>query len=134
MDWDVFMEDPRDPTQMLTELHIPTGAVATSSIMKRTWMQGLQTRHHLIDPRTSEPAQTDWLSATVIAPEIITAEVYAKTILIGGPAELPGLLKNRPNISYIVVKPNGELMGSPNYKEFLYDLTSDSIYSTEHVH
>jgi FAD:protein FMN transferase len=134
LDWDVFMEDPRDPVQMLAELHIPTGAVATSSITKRTWIQGTQTRHHLIDPRTGEPAQIEWLSATVIAPEIITAEVYAKTILIGGPTELPNILKRRPDITCIVVQPNGQLMGSSNYKEFLYEFTTDSIVSTEHVH
>ncbi len=133
-DWDVFMEDPRDPAQVLAELHIPTGAVATSSITKRTWMQGTQTRHHLIDPRTGEPAQTDWLSATVIAPEIVRAEVYAKTVLIAGENELSNILKRRPDITCIVVKPNGELMGSPNYKEFLYELTPDSIDSVEHVH
>lgn len=134
LDWDVAMEDPRDPSQVLVELHLPTGAVATSSIMKRTWIQGTETRHHLIDPRTGEPAQTEWLSATVIAPDIITAEVYAKTILIGGATELPSILKRRPELTYIVVRPNGELLGSPNHKEFLYDFTPDSIVSTEHVH
>src|ERR1041385_1289891 len=57
MDWDVYLEDPRSPTEMLAQLHISSGAVATSSIMKRTWSQGEKMRHHVIDPRSGEPAQ-----------------------------------------------------------------------------
>ncbi|MCL5611830.1 MAG: FAD:protein FMN transferase, partial [Chloroflexi bacterium] len=83
-DWRVNIEDPRDPTQTAAALHVGPGAVVTSSIAKRSWNQGGQMRHHLIDPRIGEPVQTDWLSVTVIAPQITTAEVYAKALLIGG--------------------------------------------------
>ncbi len=82
--WDVYLEDPRDPAQMLAQLNIPSGAIATSSVLKRSWRQDGKPRHHLIDPRTGEPAQTEWLSVTVIYPDIIAADVHAKTILIGG--------------------------------------------------
>ena len=126
LDWDIFLEDPRDPMQMLTQLHVSEGAVATSSVMKRTWSQGEKVRHHLIDPRTGESAQTDWLSVTVIAPDVITAEVYAKAILIGGEGELPTLLNARPDVTFIAVDPNGNLLGSPNYKDFLYESTTDT--------
>ena len=119
MDWDVSLEDPRDPTRTLCQLHIGSGAVTTSSVMKRTWRQGEKPRHHLIDPRTGESAKTDWLSVTLISPDIITAEVYAKAILIGGEGELGDLLNARPNLTYIAVDPNGNLLGSPNYKDFM---------------
>src|SRR6185369_15388020 len=104
-DWDVSLEDPRRPTELLTQLHIPAGAIATSSIMKRTWSQGEKVRHHLIDPRTGEPAQTDWLSVTAISPNIITADVYSKAILIAGAQELPALLNAKPNLTFIAVDP-----------------------------
>src|SRR6266511_2545658 len=108
MDWDVYLEDPRSPTQLLAQLHIPSGAVATSSIMKRTWSQGEKVRHHLIDPRTGEPAKTDWLNVTVIAPSVITADVNAKE-----------------DLAFIAVDANGNLSGSSNYKEYLYEFTSE---------
>jgi len=131
MDWDVYLEDPRDSSQMLSQLHVSSGAVATSSVMKRTWSQGEKVRHHLIDPRTGEPANTDWLSITVISPDIATAEVYAKAILIGGEGELPGLLNKRPDITYIAVDQNGKISGSPNYKDFLYESTTDTNLSLD---
>lgn len=125
MDWDIYLEDPRSPTETLAQLHIPAGAVATSSIMKRTWSQGEKVRHHLIDPRTREPAQTDWLSVTVIAPSVVAAEVYAKAILIAGEKDLPSLLNAKKDLTYIAVKPDGTLSGSANYKEYLYEFTSE---------
>lgn len=125
LDWDIYLEDPRAPTEMLAQLHIPGGAVATSSTMKRTWSQGGARRHHLIDPRTGQPAETDWLSVTVISPEIVTAEVYAKAILIAGEKQLPGLLNGRPELAFITVDPQGNLSGSENYREYMYEFTSE---------
>lgn len=125
MDWDVYLEDPRSPTETLAQLHIPSGAVATSSIMKRTWAQGEKIRHHLIDPRTGEPAETDWLSVTVIDPDVIAAEVYAKTLLIAGERAIPTLLTVRPNLTFIAVNSAGNLSGSANHKEYMYELTSE---------
>jgi thiamine biosynthesis lipoprotein len=130
MDWDVYLEDPRDPTRMLTQLRIPSGAVATSSVSKRSWKQGEVPRHHLIDPRTGEPARTAWLSVTVICPTIIEADVYAKTILIGGWSSARKLLKANPGVTFIAVDLNGNLIGSSNYKEYIYEPATELFFST----
>lgn len=125
LDWDVYLEDPRSPAQTLAQLHIPSGAVATSSIMKRTWSQGQIVRHHLIDPRTGEPARTDWLSVTVMTSSIIDADVYAKAILVGGEKELPHLLKAGQHLTFISIDRDGNISGSPGYKEYMYEFTSE---------
>jgi thiamine biosynthesis lipoprotein len=127
MDWDVYLEDPRSPTEMLAQLHIPSGAVATSSIMKRTWSQGEKVHHHLIDPRTGDSAKTDWLSVTVISPSVVEAEVYTKAILIGGEQELSNLLNAKQELTFITVDPEGNVSGSANYKEYLYEFASNAF-------
>lgn len=130
MDWDVYLEDPRDPSQMLAQLHIPAGAVATSSIMKRTWRQAGKSQHHLIDPRTGSPAKTDWLSVTVICPDVIAADVFAKTILIGGRDVAEKIIETNPDLIYIAVDPQGNLVGSPKFKEYIYEPASDIFLAT----
>jgi len=127
MEWDVYLEDPRSPIETLAQLHIRSGAVATSSIMKRTWSQGEKVRHHLIDPRTGQPVKTDWLSVTVISTSVIDAEVYAKAILIAGAKELPYLLKKKQDLTFIAVDSDGNLSGSSNYKEYIYEYTSNAF-------
>jgi FAD:protein FMN transferase len=112
-DWAVYIENPLDPSRMLSVLSVPSGAVATSSVVKRAWTQNGQVRHHLIDPRTGESAQTDWLSVTVTAPSLLVAEVYAKVLLIAGPSGADKLVALRPDVEYLAVDPTENFYGTP---------------------
>ena len=105
--WRVGIEDPREPAVSIAQLQMGPGTVATSSVAKRSWKQGAALRHHLIDPRTGEPAVTDWLSVTVAAAEIAVAEVYAKALLIGGRNQLARLADWHPEAAYFAVGQNG---------------------------
>ncbi|HET8586809.1 MAG TPA: FAD:protein FMN transferase [Candidatus Limnocylindria bacterium] len=63
------------------------GALATSSVLKRRWQTAEGERHHLIDPRTGEPAGGVVVSASVAAPTCRAAEVAAKAALLLGPGD-----------------------------------------------
>ncbi len=117
--WPIGLEDPRDPSRDVTTLHVGPGAVATSSIAKRRWQQGRRTQHHIIDPRTGLPTETDWLSVSVIAPHAALAEVYAKALLIGGSREADRSAARRPEITYIAIDFNGQLWGSAHAGEVM---------------
>lgn len=65
----------------LQNFYLLNSGVATSSILKRRRGDG---RHHLMDPRTGLPADTDLAAATVVAPTAALAEGAAKTALILG--------------------------------------------------
>ncbi|MGZ4148515.1 MAG: FAD:protein FMN transferase [Actinomycetota bacterium] len=78
---DVGVEDPERPEDELVRLRLATGAVATSSIAKRSWAPG---QHHVIDPRTGAPASTELLQASVWAPTCAEAEVLATQALLQG--------------------------------------------------
>lgn len=110
--WRVALENPLETGQALALLDIPPGAVATSSLVKRTWKQDGQVRHHLIDPRTGEPAVSDWLSVTVVSPHADTSEVFAKALLIAGPQEAETLINNDEQISYLAVDREGKIWGT----------------------
>jgi FAD:protein FMN transferase len=60
------------------------GAIATSGIAHRHWLQGNVLRHHILDPRTGLPAQSDLWSVTVVADRCEQAEVAAKVAFILG--------------------------------------------------
>ena len=69
--------------QMWT-IPLRSGAVATSGIAHRHWWQGNTLRHHLLDPRTGLPAESDLWSVTVVADRCEQAEVVAKVAFILG--------------------------------------------------
>jgi thiamine biosynthesis lipoprotein len=113
-DWAVYIENPHYPSRMLSVLNVSSGAVATSSVAKRAWTQNGRARHHLIDPRTGESAQTDWQSVTVTAPSLLVAEVYAKVLLIAGSSLADELIARRPEVEYLAVDSRENFHGSPN--------------------
>ncbi len=119
--WSVALEDPLDPDSVLTTLMVDPGALATSAVTKRTWKQGAVQRHHLIDPRTGEPAVTEWLSVTVIAPHAGEAEVYAKALLIAGPAQAEEIVATSQfQIAYLAVDRDNKIWGPEKSLEYIY--------------
>lgn len=81
--WTIALEHPRS-SEPLTLIGLTAGAIATSTTLKRRWDVDGVTRHHLIDPATGEPSNTDLDLCTVIAGEAWIAEVLAKAVLLRG--------------------------------------------------
>lgn len=82
--WPIAVANPLGGEEEVLLLN--RGGVATSGRDYRRWKNRKSDpwQHHIIDPRTREPAQTDVLSVTVVAPTILAAEMAAKIVLIEG--------------------------------------------------
>ena len=119
--WIVGLEDPFELARDIEVLNLPPGAVATSTTTRRHWQQNGKERHHLIDPRTGEPAQSHWVSVTVIAPRAAQAEVLAKSLLIGGPVTASHLLARFPGSLAITVDSFRKVWGSVGAEKFLME-------------
>lgn len=78
--WPIAVETPNGP---LT-LGVPGGGVATSGRDFRRWFRGGRDQHHLIDPTTGLPSQSDLLAVTVVAADAIEAEIQAKALFLAG--------------------------------------------------
>jgi thiamine biosynthesis lipoprotein len=83
------------------------GAIATSGLARRRWQQGGQLRHHLVDPRTSLPADSDLWSVSVAAARCVQAEVAAKAAFILGPAAGAAFI-NQQRLAGLLVTTTGE--------------------------
>ncbi len=77
--WSIGVSDPRDATKMVATVDVMSGGIATSGTAERG--------QHIWNPRTGAPA-TEFLSVTVIGPELVWADAYATTICAMGE---PGL-------------------------------------------
>jgi thiamine biosynthesis lipoprotein len=72
--------------QILHTFDRATGAIATSGITKRSWInEHGDLAHHLLDPSTGRPAFTGIVQATALAPSGVEAETLAKAALLAGP-------------------------------------------------
>lgn len=100
--WTVAVEDPRDPTLTLAVLRLHDLHCATSSTGRRRWMQNDTERHHLIDPRSGEPAAGGIESVTVVADSTVLAETWSKALLIAGREQIADLCRQHELAAYWV--------------------------------
>lgn len=80
----IGIEDPFNPADMIADIEVQSGALATSTSMKRSWKVNGRHKHHLIDPMTGEPSNSKIVSSTVTAPTALEADVRAKVTLLLG--------------------------------------------------
>jgi len=78
--WAVAVETSEETLSLSLE----RGAMATSGRDRRRWRRDGAEAHHVIDPRTALPAETDLLRVTVIAGSAAWAEVLATGFLLAG--------------------------------------------------
>ena len=89
--WRVAIEDPAmagtPDAEPVAVVLVEDGAVATSSVSVRHWVApDGRAVHHLVDPRTREPARTGLLAVTVAGPDPAWAEVWTKALFLAGRA------------------------------------------------
>jgi thiamine biosynthesis lipoprotein len=112
-EWEVEIADPIDPNQNVFRFNIGSDAgIATSSAMKRRWQNAEgESIHHIIDPRTLKSGDSDLIQVTVLAPDLTTAEVFAKCLLILGEDKGKLWLAERaPQLAYLGVKSDFSLV------------------------
>jgi thiamine biosynthesis lipoprotein len=117
--WQVGIIDPLQPAIDLVRLKVGRSGVATSGKDYRKWLQDGILRHHIIDPRTGLPAETDILSASVLAPTAMEAEMAAKVIFILGSEDGAAWLQKQPQLGSLVVLDDGEVLISQTLKMYL---------------
>ncbi len=106
--WSIGVDDPFDPPAELTRVHLTDGAVATSSRLRRSWVRGGETVHHLIDPRSGASFGGDVATVTTVASEGWWAEAMTKVVFASG---LEGLI----NAEAVVVAGDGRVRCSAGF-------------------
>lgn len=120
--WDVAVEDPRSPDTNLAVLRLAARrgglpgrwGVATSGISIHRWEMDGRVRHHLIDPRTGAPAETDVIQATVVAGSSVRAEALAKAAVIAGSVQGFALLERARVLGAVLLNDRGEVLALPS--------------------
>ena len=116
--WLIAIADPRQPGEQLGMLQVGRCGIATSGTDYRRWKTGSDWQHHIIDPRSGKPAETDVLSVTAVAPTVIEAEMAAKVVLISGSQHGLEWLDKQPLIEGLVVLEDGSILESQKFKQY----------------
>jgi len=116
----VGVQDPLNPGEDLKVVGLIGGGIATSGREYRRWNKDGIWKHHIIDPRTGLPADTNVLSATVIAPNILEAETAAKVVLISGSQAGLAWLEAHPPLAGLLVLEDGQKIYSYGFENYIW--------------
>jgi thiamine biosynthesis lipoprotein len=138
--WPVGIHDPHrsrtgEPEVYRAIITLDAGGIATSGATDRWWLQNGVPRHHLLDPRTGQPADL-WLGpdltpnagqqvamVTALAATATAAEVATKVALLRPEAPLPTTLplwqEDDPTVALFVLRGDGQVRTSENFTEYL---------------
>jgi thiamine biosynthesis lipoprotein len=130
-EWRMGIDKPFDgnmiPGQSLQAIiSITDKALATSGDYRRYYVEDGEKYSHTIDPKTGYSAKQNILSATVIAPNCMTADALATAFMVMGLEKTKEFLNRHPDIeAFLVYSDKNEL------KEFISENMKQRIVDSE---
>jgi thiamine biosynthesis lipoprotein len=92
--WSVLVTEDHRRGRSGQLVAISGGGLATSSTSVRRWRRGGRDLHHIVDPRTGEPAAEHWRTISVAAATCIDANTASTAAILHGP-DAPAWLEAR---------------------------------------
>lgn len=126
--WRIGINKPVDDSlsvggELHTVLHITNAAMATSGNYRNFYYHDGKKYAHTIDPRTGHPVQHDILSATVIAPDCMSADAYATSFMVMGLQRAVRFVEGHDELEayFIYATPDGQtaVYQTPGMKQYL---------------
>ena len=108
--WRLGITKPTDDTlginqalEQIVAFPRPLG-MATSGNYRNFYVKDGKRYAHTIDPRVGTPVQRDILSATIVAPDAMTADAFATAFMVLGAEEAKALHRKVPDIEYFIIR------------------------------
>lgn len=108
--WKIGIDRPVDGNNELGSdlqgvFSVPAGphGVVTSGNYRKFYVRDGKKYAHTIDPRTGRPVKHNLLSATVVAPDAMTADAYATYCMVVGLEESKDFIESHPELEACLV-------------------------------
>lgn len=99
--WRVEVSDPLNRSRRVMTLELKDQSISTSGCNEKTFVLGGKTYCHIMSPRTGKPIE-GIVSATILTPRGVDAEVFSKAVMVLGVEKAKELLKKRPDVRAIL--------------------------------
>lgn len=103
--WRVGIRNPQGEG-IVGRVELSNASAVTSGVYERCFFVDGVRYHHIVDPKTGRPAQTDLASATVLAARSLDAEGFSTTLLALGERRAEAFVKRTPEIQAAILVGN----------------------------
>ena len=112
------IKHPRKEGVLLAQIDLQDEAISTAGDYERYFERAGIRYHHILDPRTLEPAR-GCQSVTVIAREGILADGLDTGVFVLGPVRGMELIERLPDVEAVIVDSEGKILVSSGLKDRL---------------
>lgn len=117
--WKIGIQDPRkEHGQMMGVVKIADLAVVTSGDYERFFFEDGQRYHHILNPQTGYPVQTDLISVSILGDNSLQADVLSTCVFLLG-AERGILLAREEGFDFLFVTKDQRVINTPALTEHL---------------
>ncbi len=99
----IGINDPFNSGGIVTSLSLSDMSVATSGIYERCFTEGGKTYHHILDPSTGYPADTDIESVTVICKNAVDADCLCTVAILYGSQRAVDLIEKTKDTEAVII-------------------------------
>jgi thiamine biosynthesis lipoprotein len=122
--WHLGIRDPRGPAdRSFAAMDLTDSSFSTSGDYERYFVRNGRRYHHIIDPRTGEPAQ-GCRSVTIVTPRAVLADALSTGVFVMGPSAGMALIERLPDVEGVIVTSENRVLVSSGLKGRLEMLAS----------
>lgn len=128
-DWKIGIQDPDSDTgEYLGYVTVSDKSIATSGDYQRYFIKNGVRYHHIIDPHTGRPAETDIRSVTVISNSAEKSDALSTIAFMAGSEKAVELIERTEGTDAVIVTKNHTIILTSNAKSY-FTLTNADKYN-----
>ena len=127
--WNVAIRDPFDPGKNAFMLKTKDATVVTSGGYERFFEQDGKRYCHILDPSTGRPAESGFVSVTIVSADSMTADALSTSLFVLGMEKISEIKKSHiaGGFDFVCVAADGTAYASQALKENLAALGGQKI-------
>ena len=110
--FNIGVNDPADDGNMICSLYLSDTSVATSGTYERCFTLDGKKYHHILDPSTGYPVDTDIESVTVITGNALSSDCLCTVCIMLGSKEAMALIESLDDTEAVILKTDGTVIRS----------------------
>ena len=108
-DYHIGIKKPFSDNEAAVSLSISDKSVVTSGVYERYFINNDKLYHHILDPETGSPCETDLLSATIISDSSLDGDALSTICLLYGLDGAMDLINKTPGVEAILISQDNKL-------------------------
>ena len=109
--WQIGVQHPRQPQEVMGALAVTDRSVVTSGDYQRSYLSSTDHKyHHILDPRTGYPAESELISVTIVTEQAIIADSLSTTLFIAGEEGAMAILRGFPGVEAVLINRELEVL------------------------